>query len=99
MNPPRKKPEFDPIAPPANPSVVQVASLKAMAEGIATEHQQKVAMAFIVKEICGVDEVTFVPGPDGDRLSAFAEGKRRVGSIIRSYVAADISRFKDPSTN
>lgn len=94
----RRSTVFEPWAPPVDATAFDVASLKAVASGTGTEQQQKNAMRFIVKALCETDEMTFNPtDPDG-RISAFAEGKRRVGLMIRSYLAADVSRFKDPDS-
>ena len=95
----RRSTVFEPWAPPVDVRAFDIASLQALANGCATDQQQKNALRFILKDLCEVDEVTFIPGgEDGRRATDFAEGKRRVGTLIRTYLAADPRRYKDESS-
>ena len=85
---------IDPRAMPS-PDLPDVVALKALALGTATPDQQTRALKFIVEKAAGTYEETFFPGPGGDRDSAYAQGKRRVGLFIVSLVNADIRRFKE----
>lgn len=58
------------------------ASVRAVAEGNASETQQRRAMVWIVNTCAGLYDRSFRTGVDGDRQTAFAEGKRYVGSEI-----------------
>jgi hypothetical protein len=89
---------FEPWATPDGLTVVEVAAIKALFAGMATEHQQKVGMAFIVNNICGYGEEQFCPGEDGRRATDYALGKRRVATALQSILHADISKFKDPDS-
>lgn len=84
---------FEPWAPPLA-DIVDVAAIKAMANGTATEDQQKRALHFILVEVCRVDDEPYCPGEDGNRNTAYALGKRRVGTYVRSLIYADIRKFK-----
>lgn len=84
---------FQPWAPPIA-SVIDVAAIKALASGAATEDQQKRALHFILVDVCKVDDEPYCPGEDGNRDTAYALGKRRVGTYIRSLIFADIRKFK-----
>jgi hypothetical protein len=95
MAPPKKQPLFEPWAPPLDVTEFEVASLKALAAGTASEHQQKGALAFIITRLCESYEEQFCPGEDGRRATDYALGKRRVGTMITSYLNADIRKFKD----
>ena len=90
----RPKP-FEPWAPPPI-ELRDVAALKALQRGDATEAQQRHALKFIVERACGTYELSFCPGEDGRRASDFAEGKRRVGLLLVGLLAADIKKFRDP---
>lgn len=92
---PKKQPVFQPWVPPLSTSAFEVGSLQALADGKATERQQKCALAFIIKILCETDEVSFAPGEDGDRVTSFAEGKRWVGLMIRTYLSADVGKFEN----
>jgi len=70
-----------------------ISSMKALATGTANEGQQKRALNWIFKA-CRLDEQSFVPGPDGDRTSAFIEGKRSVGSQIWTLIRLDVEQWK-----
>lgn len=59
------------------------AAIQALAAGIANEGQQKRALDWIINVLCGAHDLSFRPGShEGDRDTAFAEGKRFVGSQI-----------------
>lgn len=66
----------------------EVAAVKALAEGGADEHQQRLAFGFICRRLCGESTLSFWPGAeDGRRASDFAEGRRWVGIQLRRIVA------------
>lgn len=91
---PRPKQLFEPWAPPA-PDLPDVVALKALSTGTATADQQVRALKFIVERIAGTYEEVYCPGADGDRNTAYALGKRRVGTYLVSLLNADIRKFKD----
>lgn len=88
-----KKQLFEPWAPPT-PDLPDVVALKALAQGSATPEQQIRALKFIVEKVAGTYEEVYCPGADGDRNTAYALGKRRVGTYIVSLLSADIRKFK-----
>lgn len=91
---PQRKPKlFEPWTPP-DPDLPDVVALKALALGTATKEQQIRALKFIVEKIAGTYEESYCPGSDGDRNTAYALGKRRVGTYIVSLLSADIRKFK-----
>lgn len=60
-----------------------IAAVKALAAGVANEGQQKMVLALIINRIAGTYDMSFRPGgPEGDRASSFAEGKRYVGNAL-----------------
>ena len=61
-------------------------ALQALRKGIASAAQQQYALDFIVRHICEAGKMSFWPGPDGDRATAFAEGKRWVANEIGFYL-------------
>ena len=74
---------------PVEPTKSQARAIKALADGSASEVQQKSAMAFIVNRICGIEDMEFRPEEfGGDRASCFAGGKRFVGNQIRKWLFA-----------
>lgn len=59
-------------------------ALQAIERGTANASQQKRAIAFIERDLCATDRMSFYPGgDDGRRASDFAEGKRWVGGQLR----------------
>jgi hypothetical protein len=70
-----------------------VSSMKALATGTANEGQQKRALRWIL-DACRESEQSFVPGPDGDRITAFVEGKRAVGNQIWTLIKLDVEAWK-----
>ena len=89
---PQPKKLFEPWAPP-RADLPDVVAIKALALGTATEDQQKRALHFILVHVCQVDDEPYCPASDRD--TAYALGKRRVGTYLRSLLAADIRKFKD----
>jgi hypothetical protein len=87
----RPKKLFEPWAPPAA-ELPDVVAIKALAAGTATEDQQQRALHFILVHVCAVDDEPYCPASDRD--TAYALGKRRVGTYLRSLLAADIRKFK-----
>ncbi len=55
----------------------EVYALQNLERGQANEVQQKLALNFIVRRLCGTYDNTFMP--DSDRETVFAEAKRHVG--------------------
>lgn len=86
-------PVFDPLATPIL-DVSEVAALQAVAAGSATADQQQRAMRVIVEKICLRYEMPYVPGADGERDTCLGLGRMRAGTIITSFLNADIKRFK-----
>lgn len=74
--------------------VVEVAAIKALANGTATEDQQRTALHFILVGVCHVDDEPYRPGVHGERDTNYLLGMRRVGTFIRSLIYADIKNFK-----
>lgn len=92
---PRKATPFEPWAPPAA-ELADVAAIKALSRGTATQDQQQRALQFIVHQVCGTYDEQFCPGEDGRRATDYALGKRRVGLYLVSLLHADIRKFRDP---
>jgi hypothetical protein len=86
---------FEPWAPPTETMLPDVMAVKALADGTATPDQQKRALHFILVHVCKVDDEPYCPSSDRD--TAYALGKRRVGTYLRSLLSADPKRFKEHS--
>jgi len=72
-----------------------VSALQAMRRGEANADQQTRAMEFILNTVCDRNGMSFRPGPDGDRETAFAEGRRFVGNQIVKLTNIPLSKIKD----
>ena len=64
------------------PNIAKGRAIEACINGQADADQQKLAMKTIIEDVCGAYDLSFNVGYDGDRLTAFAEGKRYVASQI-----------------
>lgn len=82
--------------PPWEPA--DAAAIQACAMGLASVEQQKRAIQFIVKNICGTYDLSFRPGGEGDRDTAFAEGKRFVGLQIFKFISLNVSALRGKLT-
>lgn len=68
---------------PADYDIADAAAIQALTRGDATDEQQQRAIKWIIESAAGTYDQTFWPGgDDGDRNTAFAEGKRFVGNTI-----------------
>src|SRR4051812_7230668 len=76
---------------PAPYEPADAAAIQALQAGAATPAQQKRALAWIIRECCRTYDLSFRPGgPDGDRDTAFAEGRRAVGLQLVTMVNVKI---------
>ncbi len=82
------------VIDPGTYGIAEVAAVKALASGTATEDQQRRALHFILVGVCKLDDEPYLPGADGERDTAYRLGMRRVGTFIRGLIAADIKKFK-----
>ena len=64
---------------PAPYTEADTAAIKALIAGNANDGQQQRAINWIVYTLCGTYDLSFRPGEDGERDTAFAEGKRFIG--------------------
>lgn len=85
---------FEPWAPPVL-GLFDVASIQAVAEGVATADQQQHAMKVLIERLCGTYDEPFCPGEDGRRSTDYALGKRRIGLMLVTFIKAPLKNFKD----
>lgn len=82
------RPKKDPWLPPDHDES-SIYAIRALANGTANDGQQKTAWAYLMF-LTGASEefadLSYRPGPDGERDTAFAEGKRFVGLQIRKLL-------------
>jgi hypothetical protein len=71
-------------------------AIRAVAAGTATPDQQRLAIAAIGQKACLIDEISYVPGgPDAERATIFAEGRRFVGIQIRRACHLPLEKFPE----
>lgn len=63
---------------PAAYEPADAAAIQALYNGVANHAQQKRALTWLITA-CGTYDMSYRPGQDGDRDTAFAEGRRSVG--------------------
>jgi hypothetical protein len=56
---------------------------------------QQRALKFIIENLCGTYDLSYRPGPDGDRDTTLAEGKRFVGLQIVKLLKVNLGVLKD----
>lgn len=72
-------------------SLVVAQSIKALHDGRATEHQQKTALQWILREACGKAHFPFY---ETDRDTVFALGRQFVADNIIGLFNADLSTLR-----
>jgi hypothetical protein len=80
------------IRPAKLPCVVAV---KAVAQGTASEDQQKRFMAWLIDEVCGYHDRMAYFGEDAALKTYLALGRRRVAEILKAYLDTPIQKFKE----
>ena len=81
---------------PSPAGINDVAAIQAIARGDADPEQQKKALNFIIKEVCGTYNASYRQGEDGRRDTDFLEGRRSVGLTLVSTCLINIKQMKDP---
>lgn len=84
-----------------------VVALQALAQGKASIEQQKRALAWIVgsdhrgfhNSACGYYDLSYRPGTEGERDTAFAEGRRFVGAQIVKLLKLKVGLLYKPKTS
>lgn len=71
---------------PYDPDGTDTAAIKALAAGVASEGQQKRALAWIINSVCGTYDQPYRPGEGGDRDTVFACAKQFVGQQIVKHI-------------
>lgn len=69
-----------------------IAAFQALAQGNANEHQQMLALEWVI-EAAGTYDMSFRSGVDGDRQTTFAEGKRSLGLQVVKLLKLNASAF------
>jgi hypothetical protein len=77
---------------PAKWDYPDAAAIQALAQGNATEGQQKRALRFIVEGLCATYDMSY--RPDSQRDTDFAEGKRHVGNQIVKLTKVNLNAMK-----
>lgn len=79
---------------PYDPDGADTMAIKALFAGNASEGQQKRALKWIIEQACGTYDLSFRPGADGERETAFAEGKRHVGLQLVKHINGPVPTTK-----
>lgn len=80
---------------PVEYKIPQVAAIIALENGEATADQQRLALAWIVKQACGVHDLAYRPGEDGRRDTDFMLGRQFVGQQILKMSALRDALIKE----
>ena len=73
-------------------SNMEVYALRALESGEATPHEQRLALAAILKKLCRSYDQHFVP--ESDRETVFLEGRGFVGQQILKFLRLDANQLK-----
>jgi len=71
------------------------AAIQAVSRGEANADQQLRALEYILEMLCDRNGMSYRPGPDGARETAFAEGRRFVGNQIFKLTNLPLSKMKE----
>jgi hypothetical protein len=74
-------------------TIDKVTALKALYEGNASERQQKLALDFIINEICNTNDWAY--DPDSEENTYIALGKQFAGLSIRRFITLPTTKLKE----
>mgnify|MGYP001612351841 CR=1 FL=1 len=77
---------------PAKYGLEIATAFQSLMRGDCPAHLQTKAVKFILFDLCGVRDLSFLPGPEGARETDFAEGKRFVGLQIGKLLETKVNR-------
>ena len=80
---------------PAEFTLPEAYAIQALEAGIATEEQQRLAIQFIVNNLCGTYDQQYMT--DSQRDTDFALGKRHVGLQLVRLIKTNLSIYKSPN--
>lgn len=87
------RPKKEPWLPPDHDES-SIYAIRALATGTANDGQQKLAWNYLMY-VTGASEeyadLSFRPGPTGERDTVFAEGKRFVGLMLRKLLRPELT--------
>jgi hypothetical protein len=90
----RKPSGIEPWTPPEYDDLTVIA-IKAVANGTASDDQQRRAMRFIVEQVCATYDLSFRPGGlEGARATDFAEGRRFTGTQIVKLINLPLNAIR-----
>jgi hypothetical protein len=70
-------------------------ALQLLHEGQADSYQQQLALKVIVNKFSRAHDMTYIPGPTGERASAFLSGRGFVGQKILKYLNLPIGKLEE----
>lgn len=82
----RKTPADGPVALTKE----EIIAIKVVWAGKASPYQQRLALEAIIDRIAEKDRQSYYGGPSGDRDTAFAEGRRFVGTQIVTVIGKEV---------
>lgn len=85
---------------PAWYELADASALQALVAGEANPDQQKRAVKWLIERAAGTYDMSYRPGPEGDRDTAFAEGRRFVGQQVVKLLRLNVSKLaREERTN
>lgn len=79
---------------PAPWELHEAAAIQALFAGNATPDQQRTALKWILDGACNLYDLSYRPGPGGERDTALAEGRRLVGLQIVKLSRLNLEIFR-----
>lgn len=70
-----------------------MSAFQALQRGDATPDQQQRAIKYLLHDLARIPELSFWIGPDGQRGTDFAEGRRFVGLQIAKFLTLNLGAF------
>lgn len=82
-----------PWLPPPR-ELADISAIQALSRGEADQHQQQRALKWLIEVCCDTYQPSYRTGPDGDRNTAFAEGRRYVGLELVTMLHLNVSTLR-----
>lgn len=80
---------------PPKYDLADIGALQALAKGEAPPDAQQRALKWIIEKAAGTYEPSYRPGEEGERDTAFAEGRRHVGLQIVKLLKLNLQAMRN----
>lgn len=97
----KPKPDLEDHAPwkPPRYELAVASAFQALARGDADKSQQQRALKWLIEDLAGTYDFSYRPGPNGERDTTLAEGRRFVGLQVVKLLKLNVGLIVEKTKN